>query len=505
MELISYNNNSKKNIICFGRNKLAISSLIEKFDVADKIAYICDNNKKLHGFTTIKEFEYQVVGAEIFENIDVDEYDIVITSSFYSEIYEQLKLLPKINKKDAIYLFIDVAIENEKKYRKKYEESSLENIIVFRSGPMPSQYVKGTDFADNSRALFEYMVDNGYNKKYELIWLVKNPNDYDEIKIDNVKFLSFDWDKSTIPEERDEYYRAICLAKYMFFTDSYGFALNSRSDQVRIQLWHGCGFKTRTNFGRCEHRYDYTTVVSPLYKEIHKEIYGLRDDQVLVTGYAKHDWLYKPYDKNMSEILGIKEAKKYIFWLPTFRIADDKLDNLNQYEINPETGLPIVENESSFLKVNGLLADLDMVMIIKLHPIQKNNLVLDKEYSNIRIMRNQELAEKDLIINRLLASSDALISDYSSVAVDYLNLNRPVAFTLDDVEEYENSRGFVFDNIKEMLPGKEIYSVDDLCDYLKEVAEGIDSEYKKRNDITSKLLKYRDENNCRRICEAFNI
>ena len=62
----------------------------------------------------------------------------------------------------------------EESYRKKYKNHSLENIILFRSGPHASSYIKGMDFSNNARALFEYMLQEGFNKKYELVWLVKN-------------------------------------------------------------------------------------------------------------------------------------------------------------------------------------------------------------------------------------------------------------------------------------------------------------------------------------------
>lgn len=394
----------------------------------------------------------------------------------------------------------------EEKYRSKYKDYPLENIIVFRSGPMRSQYIEGTDFFDNSRALFEYMLENGYNEKYELVWLVKNPNDFLQYKkYTNVKFLSFEWEDSGTKAQQEEYYRVLCLAKYIFFTDTYGFALNSRKEQIRIQLWHGCGFKTRLNFGRCESKYDYTTVISQLYADIHQKIYGLRTEQVIITGYAKHDWLFKPYNENLSEIFNCPLAKKYIFWLPTFRTTDEKFSHIKQYELNPETGLPIIENINQMKQLNNILVENDMVLIVKLHPFQKKSSVKKSDCSNIKIIDNYELYKKDLVINRLLASADALISDYSSAAVDFLNKDKPIAFTLDDVEEYEDSRGFVFKNIKEWLPGTEIYDYNDMCRFIGEIASDVDSSREKRNKISTEMIKYRDCNNCKRICEAFNI
>lgn len=495
-----------KKICCWGLVLNYLKDMFYEYHLEDNVIAILDNTPKVYGTIVIDKKEIPVVSPKFLKDIS-GEIALIITCDYNDEILEQiLREGYLVGKNCEIYRYASQREQIDLFYRKKYKEEPLKNIIVFRSGPMRKNYVKGADFWDNSRALFEYMLVHNYNQKYKLVWLVKNPKEFLQYDtIPNVEFLSFDWEDSENQEERDRYYHALCLAKYIFTTDAYDFAKNSRKDQVRIQLWHGCGFKTRAIFLPCETRYEYTTVISEKYAEIHADIYGLRDEQVLITGYAKHDWLFQPYEGDLSEILGVTKASKYIFWLPTFRIADDKVSRFNQYELNPDTGLPIVMNKEQLEQLNQLLKELDITVIVKLHPIQKNTLVKDYEFSNIAIIKNQELMEKDLVINRLLASADALISDYSSTAIDYLVLDRPIGFTLDDVEEYENSRGFVFEDIRRWLPGKEIFNFAHFCEFIKEIAMGEDSEKEKRNRISEKLIKYKDNQNCKRILETFGI
>ena len=317
-------------------------------------------------------------------------------------------------------------------------------------------------------------------------------------------FLSFDWSVSENKEERDRYYRVLCLAKYLFFTDAYGFARNSRSDQVRVQLWHGCGFKTRVNFARCEKRYEYTTVISDLYAEIHQDIYGLREDQMLVTGYAKEDWLFHP-DREAWERLGLAGAERYIFWLPTFRTAKEGLAQLNEYDLTGQTGLPVVDSYEKLSDLDRLLESLHTELIIKLHPFQDRSRVGRIHMKRIRVLEHETLVDMDLQINRLLGYADGLISDYSSAAVDYMLLDRPMGFTLDDVEEYGNSRGFVFENIRNWLPGKEIFSFEAFCEFVREVGEGRDSTAERRRELKERMHKYGDDRSCKRIVEALGI
>ena len=56
-------------------------------------------------------------------------------------------------------------IDYETEYRKLYQDKPLEDIIIFRSGPMPESYIPGMDFDDNARALFEYALSINLQKK----------------------------------------------------------------------------------------------------------------------------------------------------------------------------------------------------------------------------------------------------------------------------------------------------------------------------------------------------
>lgn len=502
----NFENLKGKNICCVRYSPSYVDELCQKYDMLDRIWYIIDENGRNQGHHLCGGKSIEVVGAEYFDRLNPAETAILITSDYYKEEYEKLLKIDKIQPDTGIvYYFANKETEYEEFYRSKYKDLPLENIIIFRSGPHASSYVKGMDFADNARALFEYLLENGYNKKYELVWLVKNPLEFERYhETPNVRFLSFDWSVSDNQDERNAYYRALCLAKYIFFTDAYGFARNCRSDQIRVQLWHGCGFKTRVNFVRCEKRYEYTTVISDLYSKIHQNIYGLRENQMLVTGYAKQDWLFQPID-GWQEKLGIPKAEKYIFWLPTFRSAKEQLQNLNEYELSGQTGLPIVNTYNMLEKLNDLLESAGIVLLIKLHPFQDKDKMGRIDLTHIVMLDNEQLVEEDIPINRLLGHADALLSDYSSAAVDYMLLDRPIAFTLDDVEQYEQSRGFVFENIREQLPGKELYSFDDMCAFIGEIGEVVDSTREKRRKLTAVMHQYQDGNSCRRIVEALQI
>lgn len=497
---------SGKRICLFEKSVSYLHELCDRHNILESISYIIDTNQRNLGKFTFQNKVLEVYDLSVLPQLPFEQIAIIITSDYYREAYIKIADALKDNGLNRdIYYFANQETEYEDSYREYYENHSLENIIIFRSGPHSSSYVKGMDFADNARALFEYALRVGLNQNYELVWFVKHPGEFEDYKdIENVSFLSFDWSASENQKERDAYYRVLCLAKYIFFTDAYGFARNCRKDQVRVQLWHGCGFKTRVNFVRCEKRYEYTTVISDLYADIHADIYGLRKDQVLVTGYAKEDWLFHP-ERTDLERLRIPKADQYIFWLPTFRSTERKLAQLNEYELETETGLPIVSTHTKMERLNVIMKEKNIVLLVKIHPFQDCEAVHCEDCSNIIFLENEDLFRQDIPINRLLGWADALISDYSSAAVDYMLLDRPIAFMLEDVEEYEQSRGFVFDNIRDWLPGGEIFTFEDVCAFVEEVAGHCDLTVEKRRRLRRVMHKYQDDRSCQRILSVFDI
>ncbi len=489
-----------------------MEELLAKYDIGRRLAgVLCDTLDRMSG--SVAKGSRSVVFREIellvypYQYIcELGEQSIlIILNDYFQETFQKLEKW-RHDFKGCIYFFADRETEIDLSYREKYRDRLLKDIIIFRSGPHASSYVKGMDYADNARALFEHMLREGYHHKYEMVWLVKEPAEFVHIvqKYDNVRFLSYDWAVSDEEAERDAYYHALCLAKYIFMTDAYGFCRNARKDQVRVQLWHGCGFKTRVNFVRCERRYEYHIVVSEVYKKIHQKIYGLRKEQVIVTGYPKNDWLFHPKKEAWQE-LGLPKAKKYIFWLPTFRMARTGMNELNEYDMEGQTGLPVADTCEKLQKLDLLLQKLDAVLILKLHPFQDRDKIIRFSMSRIVLLKHETLVNMDIQINQILGRSDGMISDYSSVAVDYTLLDKPMGFTLDDVEEYEDSRGFVFENIREWLPGEEIFSLEDMERFIENVALGVDSASEKRRMLMEKMHKFSDDESCARVVDALSL
>ena len=84
----------------------------------------------------------------------------------------------------------------------------------------------------------------------------------------------------------------------------------------------------------------------------------------------------------------------------------------------------------------------------------------------------------------LLPATDALITDYSSVYFDYLLLNRPIGFVVDDLEHYRRQRGFLLEPVERWMPGEHFRSVNDLEGFIRDVAAGRDPYRGHRNGLS---------------------
>ena len=99
----------------------------------------------------------------------------------------------------------------------------------------------------------------------------------------------------------------------------------------------------------------------------------------------------------------------------------------------------------------------------------------------------------------MIGISDGLLSDYSSVAVDYLLLDRPLGYVLADYDMYKEKRGFVFENPYDYMPGYKISNYGDVLSFIEDVIEGNDRYAKERRELNKKINFYNDGKSCERV------
>ena len=140
-------------------------------------------------------------------------------------------------------------------------------------------------------------------------------------------------------------------------------------------------------------------------------------------------------------------------------------------------------------------------MICKEHYLQKQ--IPGRKLSNIRYINDEILQSNNHDIYHLLAAANGLITDYSSIFMDFLLLDRPVGFFFNSVEQYD--RGFTMEHPELYMPGMKIYNNQDLEDFVDLVVKGDDGYGEERKAARNLIFDYQDNQNCRRCAEYFKL
>ena len=69
----------------------------------------------------------------------------------------------------------------------------------------------------------------------------------------------------------------------------------------------------------------------------------------------------------------------------------------------------------------------------------------------------------------------------------------------------KEKRGFMFENVEELMPGYKAKTFDDFCDFLCKFGSGTDEYRSSRIEINGRLNAHCDNNNSKRLLKALNI
>lgn len=386
-----------------------------------------------------------------------------------------IKYVLKIIVRNKIYHPLDNFILSiEKKILRK---KKLKDTIVIESH---------NDFDSNGGAFYEYLIRNGYNKKYKIIWLIRNSKP-DRLPVNVKCFNMFQ------PSIVKSYY--ICTARYM--TADHVIIEKVRDDQKTYYLTHGAvGLKAFKGKVILPQKLDYCLCPSEYLAPILAQQYMLEypNKKQVILGYPMHDVFYRPIDGELNKITR-KQYSKVILWMPTFRIAVGfhRNDSISELPM----GIPIIEDMDTYEELNELLKKHNVLLILKLHPMQDMTYIKINSISNIIVLDGMTVKKLGIDNYQLMRETDALISDYSSVAYDYLHTGKPIAYTLDDADSYK--LGFIVDNPREWMAGNIIYTMEELIQFINDIIVGKDSFKEKRKKLFDKVFQYHDGNSSERL------
>ena len=366
-------------------------------------------------------------------------------------------------------------------------------------------FVSSDDYSGNPKALFQYMIDHGYNKRYRMTWIFEKRENYFKFRIPNVRSVCM-WAENAETEQRSyASYKAIMSAKYVFYSHNVNWVRKFSKEQIYIDLWHGCGYKGDLKSDKRRIYYDYLMVTGRKYIDIFRTVLKDPDGKILDLGYPRNELLFTSKSSAAEMIRQLKNkvrADKVIIWMPTYRKST--VARLDTDTAIGTIGLPVVYDAAEMRMLDDRCRQSGVMLIIKQHLLQQSYTISPEELSNIVFINDKTLKENGADLYELIGQTDALLTDYSSVAIDYMLLDRPIGYTLDDYDQYEEMRGWSFDNVKEYMPGHHIYTLDDLFAFINDIAAGKDLYKEKRDSVIDEVHTYRDGFS-KRILDYFGI
>lgn len=214
-----------------------------------------------------------------------------------------------------------------------------------------------------------------------------------------------------------------------------------------IDVWHGIPFKgfTPDDF-RLQHRYDEVWVSSPLLKTIYHDNFGFNPDIVKDLGYARADKLFlrQALAPSLLKKAAIPAGHRVVLYAPTWQ-QDDSGREL----------FPFRESQDSFIqRISETCQRNKAVLVVRSH---LNASINTMESENVRYCSMKDFPDSE----ELLQKTDLLVCDWSSIAFDYLALDRPTIF-LDVEPPFKNG----FSLGPEYRFGNVATNMDELCDSL---------------------------------------
>lgn len=294
----------------------------------------------------------------------------------------------------------------------------------------------GKNYTGNCRYIYEYMVEQGLDKKYHCVWFFCDKN------------ATVPGKATVVPYARLRYLYYMAIAGVWVFDCRQPKFLKKRSGVKYIQTWHGTPLKKlaldmddvfmangesieeyKQNFYNNAQTWDYLISQNPFSTTTFRRCFAFGKD-MLEIGYPRNDMLIT--DNNEESILRLKKQyglptdKKVILYAPTWR--DDEYDKEGKYKFRPQMDFDLLREN---------LQD-EYVMIVKYHYLVQD--CIDwSQYKGFIYNINDDITGMYLV-------SDYLITDYSSVMFDYAVLKRPMFFYCYDLAKYKNKlRGFYFD------------------------------------------------------------
>lgn len=372
-------------------------------------------------------------------------------------------------------------------YSENYGKVSLDNNLVLYESR------DGKSFVDSPLSIFQYLVSH---EKYKDL---KHVVVFDDLKGEAAEYNKRLYGNKIILVERntEEYARYLLTAKYLINNSTFQSYFLKQDKQIYVNTWHGTPLKlmgmemtypanASQNVLRNFLMSDYVVAQNDRMFDMYTKSYrmnGIYSGRITKFGYPRMDSLIKGINENPNKLseFGIRINKE----LPTILYAPT---HNGQNESNPGDGVLNFVND--LVRLRSYFAQ-DYNVLIKVHPFVYD-LVKDNEWLRGALIPDY------LDTNYVLQFADILVTDFSSIFVDFLGRNKRIIFFVPNFEDYIKERG-VYDDVSNW-PGEVISSLSELRESLERDEK---SEYvAERQRAIDYYLKFDDGEATKKLVEV---
>ena len=354
----------------------------------------------------------------------------------------------------------------------------------------------GNTYSDNSKYLYSHIIE--YHPEIRCVYICKDRKIIENLNKENKEayyyysikgcLLSMCASVAFITSEHCDV-NAFCCARILYIQLFHGTPIKKIYEDVRvghvleIPKWKKILFKKVLKYSDSVGEKDYITITSPNVAASFETAFKTTRNMMLVTGLARTDAYIKPLNNKYIIDLKNRIDGPLIAYLPTHR-------NYGKHE---KDYVDIMQNLEY---INEILKDNNIYMLYKPH---FNELVnLDSrifKYDHIIIPEDDECMSD---VYAFTPYCDLLITDYSSVYLDYLLVDKPIVFFIYDFEHYTNSERDFYYDYNQVTPGPKCYTwIDTINEALRLLKK--DDMAEQRSKTCVFFNQYKDGNSCERI------
>lgn len=368
-------------------------------------------------------------------------------------------------------------------------------------GKIKIMFCSFPDYSSNAKPLYEYMKKR-YKDSMNMAWAVLSDESVEKLSKMGIEAYKIG---------TDEYFE---YAKNtdVFFSTHCNITGERNEKSIYVELWHGISSKHIGNlsdnmteddrkwYNHLRKNIDYMVVPSDFWRVIFSTRFNIEYNRTVSLGYPKLDYfVYSDSRNNLSKVLDIDITKynKILYYMPTFRKGCNREQ---ESEINTNN----IFNLESYKEQEliDFLHKKNYLLCIKKHPSEELNLNYI-ECDNIKIITEEKLNLNNITLNEIINAADLMITDYSSLGIEFVFLNKPVVYLVNDIEEYREKRGITFNNSNFWMPGFRVKKLNELI-FSIENSLSNDKDYSYKADMEEKKKVWfgdLKDGGCANICD----